>query len=99
MRPSPGERERGHGGAAFFFRVTLKRPEALAYIPIAREPQRLPVVLTQPEVARLLEAAPGLKWRTALGVADGSGTAREARLPHGAVGSERFCGVVIRGLR
>ena len=57
----------------FFFRVTLKRPEALDYIPIAREPQRLPVVLTQPEVARLLEAAPGLKWRTALSVAYGAG--------------------------
>jgi len=25
----------------FFFRVTLNRPEAVDYIPIAREPQRL----------------------------------------------------------
>ncbi len=57
----------------FFFRVTLKRPEAIDYIPIVRQPQRLPVVLTQPEVARLLEAAPGLKWRTALSVAYGAG--------------------------
>jgi site-specific recombinase XerD len=57
----------------FFFRVTLKRPEAVDYIPIVREPQRLPVVLTQDEVARLLEAAPGLKWRTALSVAYGAG--------------------------
>ena len=40
----------------FFFRVTLKRPEALDYIPIARQPQRLPVVLTPDEVARLLQA-------------------------------------------
>jgi integrase len=53
--------------------VTLRRPEALDYIPIVREPQRLPVVLTQEEVARLLEAAPGLKWRTALSVAYGAG--------------------------
>src|ERR1019366_3493644 len=43
------------------------------YIPMAREPQRLPVVMTPQEVARLLEAAPGLKWRTALSVAYGSG--------------------------
>jgi site-specific recombinase XerD len=57
----------------FFFRVTLKRPEALDYIPIVREPQRLPVVLTPDEVASLLEAAPGLKWRTALSVAYGAG--------------------------
>jgi site-specific recombinase XerD len=60
-------------GLRFFFRVTLRRPEALDYIPMAREPQRLPVVLTQEEVARLLEAAPGLKWRTALSVAYGAG--------------------------
>jgi site-specific recombinase XerD len=57
----------------FFFRVTLKRPEAVDYIPIARQPQRLPVVLTPDEVASLLEAAPGLKWRTALSVAYGAG--------------------------
>lgn len=57
----------------FFFRVTLKRPEAVDYIPIVRQPQRLPVVLTREEVARLLQAAPGLKWRTALSVAYGAG--------------------------
>jgi site-specific recombinase XerD len=57
----------------FFFRVTLNRPEAVDYIPIVREPQRLPVVLTQTEVARLLASAPGLKWRTALSVAYGAG--------------------------
>jgi integrase/recombinase XerD len=57
----------------FFFRVTLKRPEAMDYIPIVRQPQRLPVVLTPDEVANLLEAAPGLKWRTALSVAYGAG--------------------------
>jgi site-specific recombinase XerD len=57
----------------FFFRVTLKRPEAVDYIAIVREPQRLPVVLTPDEVASLLETAPGLKWRTALSVAYGAG--------------------------
>jgi site-specific recombinase XerD len=57
----------------FFFRVTLKRPEAIDYIPIVRQPQRLPVILTPAEVASLLEAAPGLKWRTALSVAYGAG--------------------------
>ena len=57
----------------FFFRVTLKRREAIDYIPIIRQPQRLPVVLTPDEVASLLESAPGLKWRTALSVAYGAG--------------------------
>ena len=57
----------------FFFRVTLMRPEAVDYIATVREPQRLPVVLTPDEVASLLEAAPGLKWRTALSVSYGAG--------------------------
>jgi site-specific recombinase XerD len=57
----------------FFFRVTLKRPEVIDYIPIVRQPQRLPVVMTPQEVASLLEAAPSLKWRTALSVAYGAG--------------------------
>jgi site-specific recombinase XerD len=60
-------------GLRFFFRVTLHRPEALEYIAMAREPQRLPVVLSPDEVARLLEGAPGLKWRAALSVAYGAG--------------------------
>jgi integrase len=60
-------------GLRFFFRVTLHRPEALEYIAMAREPQRLPVVLSPEEVARLLEAAPGQKWRAALSVAYGAG--------------------------
>jgi site-specific recombinase XerD len=60
-------------GLRFFFRVTLRRPEALDYIPMAREPQRLPVVMTPEEVASLLEASPGPKWRAALSVAYGSG--------------------------
>jgi integrase/recombinase XerD len=60
-------------GLRFFFRVTLHRAEALEYIAMAREPQRLPVVLSPDEVARLLEAAPGQKWRAALSVAYGAG--------------------------
>jgi integrase/recombinase XerD len=57
----------------FFFRVTRRRPEAVDYIPIARAPQRLPVVLSRSEISRLLEATPSLKWRTALRVAYGAG--------------------------
>ena len=60
-------------GLRFFFRVTLRRADALDYIPMAREPQRLPVVMTPEEVASLLEAAPGPKWRAALSVAYGAG--------------------------
>ena len=37
------------------------------------EPRKLPVVLSPEEVARLLEAAPGLKYKAALSVAYGAG--------------------------
>jgi len=70
---APGTVNGAMVGLRFFFRVTLRRPEALDYIPMAREPQRLPVVMTPEEVASVLEAAPGPKWRAALSVAYGSG--------------------------
>jgi integrase/recombinase XerD len=50
----------------FFYGVTLGQatiPERIAY---AREPQKLPVVLSADEVVRFLEAIPSLKSRTAL---------------------------------
>jgi integrase len=50
----------------FFYGVTLGQatiPERLAH---AREPQKLPVVLSADEVVRFLEAIPGLKSRIAL---------------------------------
>ena len=41
--------------------------------PFVREPRKLPVVLSPEEVARLLDAAPGLKYKAALSVAYGAG--------------------------
>ncbi|MEE8623671.1 MAG: tyrosine-type recombinase/integrase, partial [Alphaproteobacteria bacterium] len=38
-----------------------------------REPRRLPVILSPEEVRRLLDAAPGLKYRAALSLAYGAG--------------------------
>jgi integrase/recombinase XerD len=57
----------------FLFMVTLRKPELVAYLPFVREPRRLPVVLSPDEVARLLDAAPGLKYKAALSVAYGAG--------------------------
>jgi site-specific recombinase XerD len=57
----------------FFFTVTLGRGQATARMPFVREPRKLPVVLSPEEVARLLDAAPGLKYRAALSVAYGAG--------------------------
>lgn len=57
----------------FFLRVTLGRIEHLERIPLLPEAKKIPSVLTPDEVARILAAAPGLKWRTALSLAYGAG--------------------------
>ena len=57
----------------FFYGVTLGQdamPERIAY---AREPRKLPVVLSADEVVRFLEAVPSLKSRTALTTAYAAG--------------------------
>src|SRR5438445_1021419 len=57
----------------FFYGVTLgcaEMPERIAY---AREPRKLPVVLSAEEVVRFLEAVPGLKSRAALTTAYAAG--------------------------
>ncbi len=76
----------------FFFRVTLRRPEAVDYIPIARQPRRLPVLLTRSEIWRLLAATPSLKWRTELSVAYGAGlrASEVVSLKVGDIDSERM---------
>ncbi len=64
-----------HGLTAlrFLFMVTLRKPDVVIHLPFVREARRLPVVLSPEEVARLLEAAPGLKYKAALSVAYGAG--------------------------
>ena len=57
----------------FFFGVTLGRGDAEVGLTTVRTPRRLPVVLSPEEVARLLDAAPGLKYRAALSVSYGAG--------------------------
>ncbi len=57
----------------FFFGVTLGRNDANAGMTTVREPRRLPEILSPEEVTRLLDAAPGLKYRAALGLAYGAG--------------------------
>jgi site-specific recombinase XerD len=57
----------------FLFTVTLGRDDAQVGMTTVREPRRLPVILSPEEVTRLLDAAPGLKYRAALSVAYGAG--------------------------
>jgi site-specific recombinase XerD len=60
-------------GLRFFFAVTLDRPAVVARMTTVREPRKLPVVLSPGEVAAMLQAAPGLKYRAALSVAYAAG--------------------------
>ncbi len=57
----------------FFFNVTLERPDLVRHLTTVHKPRTAPIVLSQEEVARLLEAAPGLKYKAALSVAYGAG--------------------------
>ncbi len=57
----------------FFFGVTLERGDAEVGMTTVRLPQRLAVILSPAEVARLLDHAPGLKARAALSLAYGAG--------------------------
>jgi integrase/recombinase XerD len=90
----------------FFYGVTLDHREIPERIPYAREPRRLPVVLSAEEVVAFLEAVPSLKTRTALTTAYAAGLrASEAvglkvadidsgrmviRVEHGKGGKDRY---------
>src|SRR6059058_4687460 len=90
----------------FFYGVTLGHGEIPERIPYAREPRKLPVVLSADEVVRFLEAIPSLKTRTALTTAYAAGLrASEAvglkiadidssrmviRVEHGKGGKDRY---------
>jgi site-specific recombinase XerD len=57
----------------FLFTVTLDRPDLSRRFVLARQPRKLPNVLSVEEVGLLLEAAPGPKYKAALGTAYGAG--------------------------
>jgi integrase len=56
-----------------FVGVTLGRGDAVMGLTTVRLSRWLPVILSPEEVARLLDAAPGLKSRAALSLAYGAG--------------------------
>ncbi len=76
----------------FFYGVTLGRGDARERIVAAREPQRLPEVLSGEEIVRFLEAVPGLRNRVALTTAYGAGlrVGEVVRLQPTAVDSSRM---------
>jgi integrase/recombinase XerD len=76
----------------FFFNVTLERPDLVRPLRTVTEPRKAPIVLSPEEVARLLEAAPSLKYKAALSVAYGAGlrVSEVANLKVSDIDSERM---------
>ena len=76
----------------FFFRVTLKRHAIIEHTAFIHEPRKLPIVLSPEEVAHLLDAAPGLKYKAALSAAYGAGlrAAEVVSLKVGDIDSKRM---------
>ena len=60
-------------GVKFLFRVTLRRPDLAAEIYHLREPQKIPLVMSQDETRRLLAVASSLKVRVLLSLGYGCG--------------------------
>ena len=60
-------------GVGFLLRITLQRPDLADGIYYLREPRRIPKVMSQPEIKRLLTMARGLKAQAALSLAYGCG--------------------------
>ena len=63
---APGTVEQRAAALRFFFVKTLRRPYLPDYIPFPKRPRPLPTVLSQDEVARLIDAASNLMHRTIL---------------------------------
>ena len=60
-------------GLRFLFRVTLRRLDLAAEIYHLREPQKIPLVISQDETRRLLAVASSLKVRVLLSLGYGCG--------------------------
>ncbi len=86
-------------GLRFLFEVTLDQPEMMKKMSAVYLPRKLPLVLSSEEVTRLLDAAPGPKYRAALAVAYGAGL-RASEITHLTIkdiDSERMIIHVVQG--
>jgi site-specific recombinase XerD len=80
-------------GLRFFYHVTLGHPKTTFHIPCARQPSKLPVILSRAEVAQLLAAAPTLRHRTLLQTTYSAGlrVSEVLRLKLTDIDSQRMC--------
>lgn len=76
----------------FLYHVTLKREWAVEELPLARTPRKLPVILSQEEITRFLEAIRSVKHRTVLIAAYAAGLriSEATRLKVGDIDSQRM---------
>jgi integrase/recombinase XerD len=86
-------------GLKFLFDITLGHPELMVKMQPVYVPRTLPVVLSCEEVSRLILAAPGLKYQTALSIAYAAGlrASEVVRLKVSDIDSERMLLRVERG--
>lgn len=70
---SASSRQQIRCGLRFFYDVTVRRPQACLTVPVARQPQKLPEILSREEVSRIIEATRTLRERLLLMLAYGGG--------------------------
>src|ERR1700730_14269251 len=99
LKLCPGSVENHVAALRFFFVRTLHRHEFREYLPYPKSPKKLPNILSQEEVARLINASSSLFQRTLLMVIYGTGMRRSelARLKIAHIDSQRMIIHVVDG--
>ena len=70
---SASSRQQIRCGLRFFYDVTARRPQACLAVPVARQPQKLPEILSREEVSNIIEATRTVRDRLMLMLAYGGG--------------------------
>ncbi len=70
---SASSRQQIRCGLRFFYDVTARRPHPCLTVPVARQPQKLPEILSREEVGAIIEATRTVRERLMLMVAYGGG--------------------------
>jgi len=99
LKLCPGSVENHVAALRFFYVRTLHRHEFREFLPYPKSPKKLPNILSQEEVARLINASTSLFQRTLLMVLYGTGMRRSelARLQIAHIDSQRMIIHVVDG--
>ena len=78
-------------GLKFFYDIAVRRPRACLSVPVVRQPQKLPEILSRQEVTRIIESTSTLRHRLLLMVTYGGGLrlSEVIHLRHGDLDRER----------